>query len=92
MGAVPRFWPRRFRSSLPPAPVVSEPLAHIGPVDVEVAALRGDAPEYRVGDELALYPQVPFIGLQLRDDEREPPALPSLEYLEGVHRVDGRGF
>ena len=37
-----------------------------------------------VGHELALYPQVPLVGLKLGGDDRRPPALARLHDLEEV--------
>ena len=86
--AVPRFRPRWYRASLPLRAVVSDPLPHVRPVDVEVPAGRRDAAEDRVGDGLAPRPQVPLVRPQPRGDHRRAPALPGLRDLEGV---DGAG-
>lgn len=70
---VPPVSCRRYRGqtgSVPlRVPLPGEVLPHVRTIKVDVARARGDPVQYRVGHQLALDPQVPLVGLELRGDE-----------------------
>ena len=75
-------------------PLLGEVLPHVRTVEIDVARARGDPVQYRVGHQLALDPQVPLVGLELRGDEGCRAALAGLHDLEEVGRAlrrDRRG-
>lgn len=51
-----------YRLHLLLEPVLSQPLAHVGPIDVEMATCRGGPAENGVVDELAFDSQVNVSG------------------------------
>lgn len=55
-----------------------EVLPHVGALQINVARPDGYPVQYEVGHQLALYPQVPLVGLELRRDEGRPPSRASM--------------